>query len=115
MLTFKHGVSLGRLAAAGIVILAALKETSRRLGVPLVITETDQHHPPLDPHTLGEAFDVRSHDLDPDLRPKVVHLLHEILGDEFYATLEDVATSNEHFHIQRRRATVFAMEEWIGS
>lgn len=112
----KDGVDFSVLRPAGFCILSALKQTSDRLGVNLTITSgcDGVHSGPLDPHKTGEAFDVRSHDLSPELRPKVVDAMLTILGREhFYGFIEDTGTSNEHFHFQRRRSTVFTVEDFL--
>jgi hypothetical protein len=101
---------------AGLLILFALRTVAIELGLDLTITSgTDGvHSGPTDPHHLGEAFDVRSHDLVPELRPRVVHAVMELLGDElFYGFLEAAGTSNEHFHC--RKLLKFSLAAWLGT
>jgi len=116
MVKVKPGVEFTTIAPAGYCILAAIKAASVRLGVDLTITSAcdGQHSGPSDPHKLGEAYDVRSHDLVPELRPRVVHAVMAELGDaRFFGFLEAPGTSNEHFHFQRRRFTTFTIEDFL--
>jgi hypothetical protein len=113
----KAGVDFSTVAPAGFCILSALKATSRDLGVDLTITSAcdGEHSGPTDPHRLGEAYDVRSHDLLPELRPRVLGAVMQRLGRErFYGFLEAPGTSNEHFHFQRRRGTTFTIADYLG-
>jgi hypothetical protein len=116
MLKTKPGVEFTTIRPAGFLILQALKQASKQLGVDLMITSAcdGTHSGPSDPHHSGEAYDVRSHDLAPELRPKVVDAVMAILGRErFYAFLESPNTSDEHIHIQRRKGTTFTIEEFL--
>lgn len=118
MVRVKPGVRFDVVAAAGFMILGALKQASKALGIDLVITSgTDgEHSGPSDPHKLGEAYDVRSHDLEPALRPRVLASVMDALGHErFYGFLEAPGTSNEHFHFQRRKDTTFTVEEFLAA
>lgn len=127
---FKDGVlPIGTLAPAGVRILAALDTVARRFSHDLVITCADKAHAPSDPHSTGEAFDVRTHDLDAATKAGVFHeLMIELaitpIGDtprpvpgiglqnlatsHFYAQIEDPGGPNEHCHVQRRQNTVYA-------
>jgi len=118
MVRVKPGVAFTVIAPAGWMILAALKRTARILRVPLTITSACDgvHSGPTDPHARGEAYDVRSHDLDPALRPKVLALMRVDLGTAgFYGALEDAGTSNAHFHFQIRKGTVLSVEDFLAA
>ena len=100
------------IAPAGYVILEALKSAANRLGTDLRITSgTDgAHSGPLDPHHTGEAYDVGSHEFSSALRPVVLRTIMDGLDPaRFYGFLEFPDTIDEHFHIQRRKATTFTV------
>lgn len=116
MVKVKDGVAFTVVAPAGVLILVAMRLASTRLGVDLTITSAcdGDHSGPTDPHKLGEAYDVRSHDLEPEMRAKVVDAVMTELGrDRFFGFLEAPGTSNEHFHFQRRKGTTFSVEDWL--
>jgi hypothetical protein len=118
MLKTKPGVEFTTIRPAGFLILQALKQASKQLGVDLVITSAcdGTHSGPSDPHHSGEAYDVRSHDLAPELRPKVVDAVMAILGRErFFGFLEAAGTSNEHFHFQRHQGQTFTVEDFLAA
>lgn len=109
------GVRFDVIAAAGFELLRALASASKALGRDLTITSgTDgDHSGPLDPHKLGCAYDVRSHDLDPHQKDDVLYRIMCELGtpsrasggyvtDKFFGWLEDEAQPGEHFHFQLR-------------
>jgi len=102
MVKLKIGVQLDPIAPGGFLILQALKKVSTELNIDLTITSgTDgEHSGPHDPHKRGEAYDIRTHDFQDDVKGKVVFRLSEILGKSFYVFLEDRGTSNEHIHAQ---------------
>lgn len=128
--TFKDGVlPIGKLAPAGVRLLGALDVMARRLGHAFVITCADKEHGDKDPHTLGEAFDVRTHDLPEDVKDALLHeLMIELCDDpttdapktlttvnmpnlatkRFFSQLENAGQANEHLHCQRRNNTVYA-------
>lgn len=127
---FKDGVlPITTLAPAGVRLLGALDVIARRLGHDLVVTCADKEHTASDPHSTGEAFDVRTHDLDETLRAALLHeLMIELsaspMGDtpapvpgialenlataQFYAQIENPGQPNEHLHAQRRNGRVYA-------
>lgn len=127
--TVKEGVQFTVLAPAGMRLLEAIKETARTLNSHLMITCACDDHDPDDPHTTGEAYDLRSHDLQPRqkravLRELMLQLQHGELDAplavsgglatmSFFAFLEDENTENEHFHVQRRRSTVYTIEDYL--
>jgi hypothetical protein len=114
----KPGVAFNVIGPAGYQILTALKETSRLLGVDLVITSGSDglHSGPFDPHKTGEAYDVRSHDFDNDMKAKVLETMLFVLGpDRFYGVIEDAGGANEHYHFQRRIGTRYTMEDFFNA
>ncbi|WP_460292378.1 hypothetical protein, partial [Bacillus cereus] len=56
----KPGVKLDGLAPAGIRILAAIDAAAQVLKRDLTVTCGTEGHPPTDPHTCGEALDLRT-------------------------------------------------------
>lgn len=113
-LKIKPGVEFV-VAPAGIAIIQALKNTSKILGLDLTITSGSDgiHSGPNDPHHKGEAYDIRSHDLQPNDRRRVLSIVMNQLGNEFFGFLEDEHTSNEHFHIQLAKSIEFDMEHYV--
>lgn len=118
MIRIKPGVEFAVVAPAGYAILSALKETSTFLAIDLTITSgTDgTHHGPTDPHYSGQAYDVRSHDLSPLMKGRVLTEIFAILGHEkFSGRLESPGTPDEHFHIQRRIGTTWTVQDFLNS
>lgn len=124
MILLKPGVVIGNPAPAGFRILAALEQASDEVGRALTITCGIEKHAPLDPHTLGEAYDVRSKDLlSSMLKEEVLHWIlfycaghapdrpvpdDDGLGTKyFWGWIENRGTADEHFHIQRRKGQVY--------
>lgn len=110
----KDSVQFSKIAPAGFRILSAIDQVSAQIGVDLVITSgTDgMHSGDADPHHSGEAYDVRSHDLDPVLKEKVIARIMGILGwDYFYGFIENQDGADEHFHLQRKKNTIYPPKE----
>ncbi len=126
LLRVKDGVRFAPIASAGFRILGALERTARRLQVDLTITSGSDGHLPDDPHSLGEAFDVRTHDLTDVQKQLVLKQTMLDLSDEadltdapyqtsggwathhFFGWLEHPQTDAEHLHFQRRKNTIYA-------
>lgn len=108
----KPGALMTPIAPAGYAILHALAVVAKEMQRDLTITSgTDgEHSGPSDPHKLGEAYDVRSKDF-PDYDTKMVFLGAIILelGPAFFAQLENQGDVTEHFHIQRKRSTIYSI------
>lgn len=103
-----HKVRFTKISPAGFHILSALEMTALRLGQDLVITSAcdGTHTGPEDPHPLGRAYDVRTHD-HPEPK-RVVEVTQLYLGTEkFYAFLENAGTPNEHMHVQLRHGIMY--------
>lgn len=112
----KPGVEFAVIAPAGFLILEAIKIASQELGFDLTITSgTDgTHSGPGDPHKLGEAYDIRSHDLADGHKLAVVKALYRHLGPRaFFAFLEADGTPNEHIHVQRRKDTTLSVADYL--
>lgn len=110
-------------APAGIRILAALWNVSQSNVMDLWISCGRDGHGPNDPHTLGEAFDVSVKLMDVPTIVKIKKQLDQMLGERFTVLYETHETpsdpmlaaiayvnadaSGPHFHIQRRKGTVY--------
>lgn len=106
----KDGVEFTKIEPAGFRIIAAIDHASRSLGLDLTITSAcdGAHSGPNDPHHLGQAFDVRSHDLTSEMKDRVLQFVMAELGtDRFFGWLEAAGTDNEHFHFQIKKGTTY--------
>jgi len=122
----KPGVCFTTIAPAGFRLLSAIETTARALGVTLTITCACEAHPPSDPHTHGEAYDLRTHNLSAAMQDAVLRrvltaccdetaeppdLLLPISGGlatrQFFGQLERVGQPSEHLHVQLRRGAVY--------
>lgn len=124
-LRVKDGVAFAPIAPAGFRILGALERTARRLQLDLTITSGSDGHIASDPHALGEAFDVRTHDLTDDQKRLVLkQTMLDLCDDQnmmdtpmitsgglatlnFFGWIEHPQQPNEHLHVQRRKGTVY--------
>ena len=112
------------ISPGGFKILEVLVTAAEELNLDLVITSACDglHSGPDDPHHLGRAYDVRSHDFTPELKVQVLKTIMLGLGDttglegapnfsqtteKFFGWLENPGTPNEHFHVQVRRGVEF--------
>ncbi len=117
MVKIKSGVTFVY-SMGGFPILQAIKTNSRMLDVDLTITSgSDGIHSGVDdPHHLGNAYDVRSHDLDTVVKQQFLANLNNLLSKEkFYYFLEDQGSENEHFHIQVRRGIEFTIQDYLSA
>lgn len=119
----KSGARFDRIDPAGFRLLGALDRVSRTFPVDLTITCGSDAHPVNDPHSLGKAYDIRTHDLTPDQKQLLLRsvLLDLQDGDHdaplevsgglatthFFGWIEHPGEVTEHCHIQQRRGTTF--------
>lgn len=106
----KPGVLFTVIAPGGFRILSAFDQTAAKLDTDLTITSAcdGEHSGPDDPHHRGEAYDIRTHDLSPELKDAVLAEIMAILGwEHFYGFLEAPGSDNEHIHCQVKRGTVY--------
>lgn len=129
--TTKAGVEFTTIAPAGMRLLEAIRAAGHALHLSLVITSAcdGTHAGPTDPHYSGEAYDLRSHDLNEAQKDA---LLKEILltlqvdqsdaplsvagglaTRRFFGFVESRGTSAEHIHVQRRNGTVYTMKDYL--
>jgi hypothetical protein len=104
----KDGVLYTTIAPGGHRILAAIDYVAESNDHDLTITSACDgvHSGPNDPHHRGEAYDIRTHDLD-DVDTVLKDIQFYLGSEHFYAFLEDLGTANEHIHVQVRKGTVF--------
>jgi len=119
----KPGVQFAQIAPGGFRILAALDAVARAAPFDLVITCGTDGHPPTDPHTLGKAYDVRTHDLTEDQKTALVRdVLLALQTDAtdapvetsgglatktFFGWIEHPGELTEHCHVQVRKGITF--------
>lgn len=121
-----HGdlATFDRISPAGFRILGALESAARALDLNLIITCGTEDHPADDPHTRGEAYDIRVRDLSVENMISVIHFLHEaFVPDAFTVLLEtpigfsdprlvaiqylNPQASGPHLHVQPKKGTVY--------
>ncbi len=114
MITVKPGVTWV-FAPAMFRILEAMRFVSTALGVDLTVTSAADglHSGSLDPHHSGNAIDIRSHNLTTEQKRTLLAGMKAELGPQFYIFLEAPNTSNEHFHAQRARGTVYTIMDYL--
>lgn len=117
------GAHFAVIAPAGFRILAVLDTATRILQQDLLITCGTEDHAPEDPHSRGEAYDVRVRGIPPTVLVKLVLLLTQTLGPRFTVLLEtpvplidpvlsaiqtiNVHATGPHLHIQQKKGTVY--------
>ena len=120
MLLVKPGVRFDVIRPAGFRILSALELLGDVRHIDFTITCGTEGHSPTDPHTRGEAYDVRSHDLTDkqailrDVLSFCGNGIEVPIADDggfateyFWGWLENEGQPTEHFHFQRRHGTVY--------
>lgn len=112
MLTTKPGVRFAVITPALLHMLTVVERLSRTVpGVPeagLVVTAgSDGRHMAGSKHYSGEAIDLRSKTLQPDVRELLLAALREELGPQFTVLLEDAGKANEHVHAQVKKGRRF--------
>lgn len=123
VLRVKSGVRFEIIAPAGARILSALDQATTVLGTDLVITCGTEGHPPDDPHSHGEAYDVSVAGIPASAVATLIGYVRARLGDAFYlqyetppgpvdALLKSIAVVNAaatapHIHVQKRKGTIY--------
>lgn len=123
VLRVKDGVSFDRIDPAGFRLLGSLDRVARSMHNDLTITCGSDSHPASDPHTLGRAYDVRTHDLTAEQKSFLLRGLmldlQEAENDapvpvggglattRFFAFIEDPGRDNEHLHAQQRKGVSY--------
>jgi hypothetical protein len=102
----KEGVLFTIIAPGGFRLLSAIDTAARVEALTITSACDGEHSGPDDPHHRGEAYDVRSHDLQDKVR--TLNAIMDCLEMErFFGFLEDSGTENEHIHIQVKKGTVY--------
>jgi hypothetical protein len=100
----KDGVQFAKIAPLGFEILAAFNTVSDILQRDLTVTGgTDGNHMEGSRHYSGEAYDLRSKDMNAAEKQTLCNYLESTLGPDFLVLLEDTGGVNEHIHVQPRR------------
>lgn len=112
IVTIKAGALFGTIAPGGFVLLAAIHSAAQALDVDLTITSgTDgMHSGYVDPHHRGEAYDIRTHDLSPDMKQKVLEHIQMASGPAFFSFIENPGGDDEHIHCQVKKGTKYPVE-----
>lgn len=120
--TFLPSVVLDPRTAAHDHMLAALEDASALIKVDLVVTCGREGHPPTDPHTRGQALDIRSRDLGEGQIWSVYDHLKRTLGPKWTVLYEckskpkgflgsfayvNPKASAAHFHVQPLKGTIW--------
>jgi hypothetical protein len=127
--TYTPSVQFTQVAPAGYRILEAIKSASRSLRLDLVITCACEAHPDDNPHTKGEAYDVRSRNFTEPMKQTVLQAVMRALqrGDmdapvevstgwatiHFFGQLEKPGEAGEHFHVQRRKGMTYTIDDYL--
>jgi hypothetical protein len=123
VVTWKPGARWDVPTSAGVHILAALDRAAPVCRLSLEITCGTGEHPPGDPHTRGEAFDVSVAGIPPSVIVQLKTYLENILGSAFTVLYECPTTPTEpqlapiayinpkatgcHIHIQPKKGTTW--------
>jgi hypothetical protein len=123
----KAGVDLSTLEAGGCRILSVLALAPLMLGFSLTISCGNEGHGPDDPHTKGNALDIRTRDLTPLQILQLHAYAQQQLGTELFTVLYEVPIAEraaiddslqayiygpsdpnaQHLHLQVRRGKEF--------
>lgn len=117
-LRVKAGVDFGHdLAFGGARILEVLKQLQATYPFNVTITSARDgvHSGPNDPHPLGNAFDIRTHDLTLAQEQRLLADLQVTLGSRFYAFLEHPDLIDVHIHVQVARGTTYTIADYLRS
>lgn len=112
--------------AAGFRLLGALDRVVRPLPYDLTISCACEAHPATDPHALGRAYDVRTHDLTDEQKPFVLRAVlldlqqgaidapMDVSGGlatrYFFGWIEHAGEPGEHLHFQQRKGVTFGVK-----
>lgn len=111
----KPGVVIEPLAPAGARILEVLKALDLPFPVTITSGRDGEHSGPADPHHKGEALDLRTNDLSAFSKASLLEGLHRGLGSRFFAYIESQGLPSEHLHCQRRRGTIYTLEDYLNN
>lgn len=131
VLRAKPGVTFAPIEPAGFRILAAIDNLSRVLGLDIWITSGSDSHPPGDPHTTGEAYDVSVKDWTVPVTLKAITFLRQVLGERFTILYECPSAPSDpqllaiayvngqatgcHLHVQRKKGMVYPPDQPVAT
>jgi hypothetical protein len=96
MLLLKPGVRVAGLRPEILLAVIAAERVFEEAGADLVLTAcVDGKHAGGSLHYVGQAVDIRTRDLAPDVIPKMVARLRECVGADY-----DVALELDHVHVE---------------
>lgn len=126
-LLFKPGVTLIP-DPAGARLLGSIERLARRWPSDLTVSCGSDSHPPTDPHSLGRAFDVRTHGMTDDEKrlliravlldlqdgpadpPKLLaiqEIWYALATRAWFGQIEHYGDADEHCHLQLRKNVTF--------
>lgn len=119
----KPSVRFALIAPAGFRILAAIDALPATIGRDVYLSCGTEGHPPTDPHSTGEAFDISVMGWTGAEIETALRTLRGTLGSAFYAQYEVTSTANDltpsrlavvnpaasgsHVHVQRAKSTIY--------
>ena len=107
----KEGVKFDTIAPGGFRILAALWKAAQVSSMDIVITAATDgvHSGPYDPHYRGQAYDIRTIGLAPDVVEHLQSWLQAELGPDFTVIMETAGphTTAPHIHVQVKKDVVY--------
>lgn len=112
VLRVKPGVEFTVIAPGGFMLLEAFNEAARAIGHDVTISSAcdGKHSGPDDPHHLGKAYDIRTHDI-PDKNALLAEIQKRLDPTYFFVFIEDEGTDNEHIHGQVRKGVTYPPED----
>lgn len=96
MVMLKEGVKIVGLKPEAVLGIMICDGVYSKHGIDCVVTSaTDSKHGRGSFHYLGMAFDLRTRDMDSNLKQEIVIELRIALGSEF-----DVVLESDHIHVE---------------
>jgi|SRR6185369_2670830 len=100
----KDGVKFDRISPAGFKMLAVIQNATYIFDRDLTITCGTDSHPPTDPHSRGEAYDLRTIGMSDQVIKELVAYLKTQLGPLFFVQYEtpgvNLTATAAHIHMQ---------------
>ena len=102
MLAFEAGVAVEGIRAEAVVGLLVAGQAFAAEGVDCVVTSaTDGGHKVDSLHYRGLAFDLRTHHVHPDVKPRLLTRLRDALAPlGFEVLFESAGQPGEHAHVE---------------
>lgn len=101
MILIYPGCSLIGIRTETLIGLRIVESCFDEYNKPIVLTHgTDGKHGTASLHYVGQAFDIRSHDLLAVEKQQIEVKAKKNLGAQFDFFIEDFGLDNEHFHLE---------------